>query len=296
MWRPLALLLAFGGGMGLILALGTIAIEGGVSALTLAAFQNTIAGVCILAIVLARGGRVPLARRYLLFYAMSAVTGIAVPHAAMFLALPKLGAGLTAIAYLFPPLFTYALAWMFRLERFDGLRLGALLMGFLGTGFLVFPSGGLPEGVGGGWVLLAYLIPVSLAIGNVYRSLAWPGDTPVPVLSGAVLLCAGLLLWFAAAAFDQVTSLQTIEGEVWPAIVTALVAALAYLAFFELQRAAGPVYLSQSGYIVTLVGMGFGLFAFGETYGPGVWAGVALVLLGLFSVSLRQFVHLKSRR
>lgn len=294
MWRPLSLLLAFGGGMGVILAVGKAAIDGGVSPLTLASFQNFAAGAFILALALARGLRIPLGRKFIMFYALSAASGIAAPHAAMFLALPKLGTGLTAIAYVFPPLFTYALAWMFRLEKFDGLRIAALALGFIGTAIVVLPQGALPEGASWGWVLFAYAIPLSLAVGNVYRSLAWPGETPLLVLTGCILLTAGVIVGVFAFAFGQVTSLQTMDGALWPALVAVALTGFAYLAFFELQRTAGPVYLSQSGYVVTLVGMGFGLVAFGETYSASVWAGVALILAGVLSVTIRQFARART--
>jgi drug/metabolite transporter (DMT)-like permease len=293
MWRPLALLLAFGGGMGVILAVGKVAIEGGISPLALAAFQNLAAGAVILAFALARGRRIPLGRKFLTFYAVSAATGIAAPHAAMFLALPKLGTGLTAIAYVFPPLFTYALAWMFRLEKFDALRIAALALGFIGTAIVVLPQGALPERASWGWVLFAYAIPLSLAVGNVYRSLAWPGETPLLVLTGCILLTAGVIVGVLALVFGQVTLLKTTDGALWPALTAAALTGFAYLAFFDLQRTAGPVYLSQSGYVVTLVGMGFGLFAFRETYSASVWAGVALILLGVLSVTVRQFARLR---
>lgn len=296
MWRPLGLLLAFGGGMGIILAIGKVAIEGGVSPLALASFQNLAAGAVILAVALARGFRIPLGRKFLTFYFVSALTGIAAPHATMFLALPKLGTGLTAIAYVFPPLFTYALAWMFRLEKFDALRIGALALGFLGTAIIVTPRGALPEGASIFWLLFAYAIPLSLAIGNVYRSLAWPGETPLLVLTGCTLLTAGLVVGALALAFGQVTSLQTRDGALWPTLSAAVLTGLAYLAFFDLQRTAGPVYLSQSGYVVTLVGMGFGLLAFGEAYSVSVWFGVALILAGVLSVTIRQFALARAAR
>jgi drug/metabolite transporter (DMT)-like permease len=296
MWRPLALLLAFGGGMGLILAVGKVAIGGGVSPLTLAAFQNLAAGTVILGLALARGFSIPRAAKFLTFILVSALTGIAAPHAAMFLALPKLGAGLTAIAYVFPPLFTYALAWMFKLEKFDPWRSSALALGFVGTALVVLPQGALPEGATWGWVLFAYAIPLSLAVGNVYRSLAWPGETPLLVLTGCILLAAGLIVGALALVFGQVTSLQTADGALWPSLAAAVLTGLAYLAFFDLQRTAGPVYLSQSGYVVTLVGMGFGLLAFGESYSATIWTGVALILLGVLGVTIRQFARLRAAR
>jgi drug/metabolite transporter (DMT)-like permease len=51
--------------------------------------------------------------------------------------------------------------------------------------------------------------------------------------------------------------------------------------FFEVMRLAGPVFFSQTGFLVTLSGVFWGWFLFGETHSAYVWAAMAAIFLGL---------------
>lgn len=60
-----------------------------------------------------------------------------------------------------------------------------------------------------------------------------------------------------------------------------LVAGLTFPAYFALQRAGGPVLLSQIGYVAAAVGLAAGTVLLGEVYAPLTWAGAAVVAIGI---------------
>ena len=78
-------------------------------------------------------------------------------------------AGFASLCLAFPPLLTYVLALALRMEGLQRLRLLGILIGLAGS--LILALGKLGSGDSPLlWVLATLVMPVFLAIGNVYRS------------------------------------------------------------------------------------------------------------------------------
>jgi drug/metabolite transporter (DMT)-like permease len=58
-----------------------------------------------------------------------------------------------------------------------------------------------------------------------------------------------------------------------------------------LQRRSTPVFLSQTGYVITLPGLVLEMTLFNGRYGALVWAGVALVFAGVFLATRQPAVE-----
>jgi len=58
-----------------------------------------------------------------------------------------------------------------------------------------------------------------------------------------------------------------------------------YVLVFEILKRAGPVFFSTSNYIATLLGVGIGMFFFGDSHSLWIWAALALMFTGLFCVN-----------
>ena len=112
-------------------------------------------------------------------------------------------------------------------------------------------------------MLVVYTIPLSLAAGNIYRTVKRPGDIDVMSMTTGVLLCSALLL-IPVVAFDtkQRSALVPMGPLISIVLLQSLVTALGYLVFFRLQKAGGPFYLSQSGYVITAFGLMYSLVFF----------------------------------
>ena len=65
-------------------------------------------------------------------------------------------------------------------------------------------------------------------------------------------------------------------------------ASIAYVLYFQIIRLAGPVYLSQVGYLVVVIGVVTGMLVFGERHSLWVWGGIALMVGGLILVNVGQ--------
>ena len=104
------------------------------------------------------------------------------------------------------------------------------------------------------------------------------------MLLAAAILLAPVVLWLDVLF---VPALPVDEAEIG-IVGQIVVSSIAYFIFFEVLRLAGPVFMSFTGYIVTLTGIGWGVLLFGERHSPWVWGAAALIFTGLALVNLRR--------
>ena len=74
----------------------------------------------------------------------------------------------------------------------------------------------------------------------------------------------------------------------WSVLALSIITAVAYTLFITVINIAGPVFASQTGYLVTLGGVVWGMVLFGETHSPWVWASVVTMMMGLALVTPRK--------
>ena len=142
------------------------------------------------------------------------------------------------------------------------------------AGWLSVPAlDGSPQGM---------LVPLSLAVGNVYRTSHWPtGATPEQLAPGTLLAGAVLVLLMVVVS-GSAHSLFFCGMDLWTIVaIQSVLTAISYRGFFHLQKRTSPTFLSQLGFVITPAGLLFGIVFFGESYGWAVWGGVVLLLIGV---------------
>lgn len=223
-------------------------------------------------------------RAWLGYVAALGLLSIALPNALLFVAVRELGAAAGSLAYTLPPLLTVAIAALVGLERPTRRRILGIVLGLVGTLVLVLPRSALHDaGTASAYLCLA-LVPVSIAIGNIVRARYWPpGSTPIGNAAGTTL--AGALLLGGALAVEGAGTAQLLALAT-PALAglalgQAAASAVAMLLFFWLQRAAGPVFTSQVGYVATATGLAAAAVVFGERVSPWFVVAGGLVMLGV---------------
>lgn len=283
--ESLLLLLSTGGLIGAIFPVTKFAQAAGVPPLPWALSMTLGAGVILAAMARAKGVPLPLSGRYLRYFAVSGLLSVALPNVVLFFVLPPLGAGLSAVVYTLPPILTLLMAAAVGIERPDRWRAAGIGLGFAGALMIVGPRGSLPSPDLAGWMALAFAMPASVAAGNVYRTKAWPpGAKPVALAAGTML---GGAAWVALALLvtGAVADLPKLALAPGLAALQIAVTAFTYILYFRLQVVAGPVYLSQIGYVATAVGLGTGTLVFGERYSPWIWGGAGVIVAGVLLVA-----------
>ena len=99
-----------------------------------------------------------------------------------------------------------------------------------------------------------------------------PAEADMIALLCGMLFAAVLLLvpivWLSGAYMPLHWPWRTAE---WAVMGMALISNLSYAAYLYLIQVAGPVFASQTGYVVTLSGVFWGMLIFGERHSPWVW-------------------------
>ncbi len=278
----LSLLLVTGILISAVLLLGKAAAAAGLPPLTPLLWQVAGGGALILALAALRGDIPRTDRRHLRYYALSGLLGVTLPYALTYWVLLHLQAGLLALLTALSTLFTLVLARLLGMEPLRPARVAGLLLGLAGVATILLPRLALPGAGALGWAVLALLVPLSLALANIYRTRAWPaGSSALSLAAGTLLvqalgvgaagLLAGAIAWPAA---EHAATAWALPG-------IALLSALTILGTFTLQRIGGPVYLSQLGYVITAATLLLGALLLGERYPAPVFAATGLIAAGL---------------
>jgi len=289
LWESaLGLLVVTGGLLGLPLPFGKLATAAGVPAMVWAFVISVGAGGVLLCVLLARGQPIRLTAHKLRYFFVTAAVSYAVPNLLMFSAIPHLGAGYTGIMFTLSPVVTLVFSILLRVRRPNMLGIVGIAVGFVGAVMVAVTRGEAGQPADLFWVAMGLLIPVSLAVGNIYRTVDWPeGTGPIELavgshLASATLLLAGILALFGLKAFAPLGGV--------PLVVVAQVASASamFAFFFRLQAVGGPVYLSQIGYVAAAVGLFAGTIFLGEHYRLLTWAGAVIITAGVFITTKAQ--------
>ncbi|MBY0338353.1 MAG: DMT family transporter [Acetobacteraceae bacterium] len=287
--RHLPFLLLTGGIWGLTPSLAKLAIGGGVQPLAVA-FQVALgSSLFLFAICALRRVRVPWDAAHLRHYTLSGLSGFALANLCSYAALAHIPAGFFALLLPLAPILTVLGAAALGQERAGPRSIGGTALGLAGVALAMAPGAALPDPARLGWALLAVLTPVCFAASNLIAvRYAPPGGQPLAFAAGTLLLAAaqlGVLLlltggwrWPLSGPWEA-DAIMLGQG---------VLNGTAYLCFFRLIAAAGPVVTSQTGYIATLAGIAWGVALFGERLGWLTWPAAALVFAGLFLVTTRK--------
>ena len=284
----LGLLVVTGGLLGLTLPFGKLATAAGVPAMVWAFVISLGAGGVLLCVLLLRGERVRLTAHKLRYFFVTAAVSYAVPNLLMFSAIPHLGAGYTGIMFTLSPVITLVFSILLGVRRPNMLGVIGIAVGFVGAIMVAVTRGEAGQPADLLWVAMGLLIPVSLAAGNIYRTIDWPeGTGPIELAVGSHL-ASGAMLLIGILTLQGGGSLGAL-GAV-PLVVVAQVASASamFAFFFRLQAVGGPVYLSQIGYVAAAVGLFSGTIFLGEHYHLLTWSGAVIITAGVFITTKAQ--------
>ena len=278
---PALLLLAVGTLLGLNFPLGKLAQAAQVPAVLWAALISLGASSLLGAWLLLRRRPVVCDAQHLRYFVITALVSYALPNLLVLAAMAHLGSGPTAMMFTLSPLFTALLSRLAGLRAPARLEYWGIAIGSGGALLVALARGEAGRPAAWLWVGVGLLIPLLLALGNVYRSLDWPPRADGTWLAVGSHGVAALLLLALCALTGAWRGLPALAGVPWLAAAQVAAAVLMFPLFFRLQALGGPVLLSQIGTVGAGVGVAVGAGLLGERYPPLVWGGVALIALGI---------------
>ncbi|MCR9255664.1 MAG: DMT family transporter [Alphaproteobacteria bacterium] len=291
--RPdtIAFLMILGMGLawGLSFSLAKIVSLSGAHPFAYTWWQTAGSGAIVLAITLFRRVPIPLSRAHIFYYLVCGMVGIAVPNVINLTALAHLPAGLMAVLINTVPLMTYSLAVAFSVETFKPLRFVGVLIGLGGVLLIVLPDTSLPNPDLVGWVLIALGTPLCYAGNNIFVAKFRPAETHALALATGQMLAAGTAITpvvFGGGLFLEIW--PPFAPHEWAMMGQMIISAVNYTLVFEVIRRAGPVFFSQTAYVVTLSGIAWAAVIFGEQLSLWVWAAVIAVFAGVYLVNKKS--------
>jgi drug/metabolite transporter (DMT)-like permease len=194
--------------------------------------------------------------------------------------------GVAAIIFSLVPILTTAVAWgVLPEERHSRLGLVGVLVGLVGVAVIARPDPSnllAPAVVGKGFVTLA---TVSVAIGSVAVQRAEPSLPDTTFTAWAMGVGAVLLQVGSVAAGERAAAVSlTREGVFALAYLAVLATAVAYVIYFVLLSAHGPLEVNLVTYLVPVVATVVGWALLDEPVTVGTIGGFALILVGFWLV------------
>lgn len=283
----LAYLVATGALLALATNMAKLASDAGLPALPFLVWSVGGAALLLCLVVAFSSGLPRLDARKAEYFVLAGLVSVAAPNLLLFAAVPHVGAGFAALAIAFPPLYTYAMALAFGMERFSALRAAGVAVALGGAVLLTAYKFAAPQ-ASMGWIIATLTAPVILAIGNIYRTLRWPeGAKPEQLAPGMLVASVLLLLAFAMLTgaggpmpWQVPASLPIVGAQI-------VVFALQYHLFFVLQKRGGPVYLSLLGSVAAIIGVPIAVLLLGEDWPRGILLAALMIATGIALVSRR---------
>ena len=277
-----ALLLVMGVLWGLALSMAKIGVGAGGHPIGMALWQVSVASLLMLVLMLFGKKRLFLRADVVRFGLICGGCGVAFPAMALFWCALYLPAGVMAIAFASMPLFTYSISAVLGIEPAQRRRLLGVVIGLVAMALLVLPESALPEPGLAPWVMLALIASVSMSIENSYAGGYRPEGLGslelafVRQFTGVIILSP--IAWY--------TGTQLVLWESWgtaqiAATANGFLSGIAFAILLYVIRSAGPVFASQTAYLITLAGVGWGMLLFGETHSLYIWSALALTLFGI---------------
>ena len=292
--QPGILLLITGTLIGLNFPLGKIAGEAGISPVIWAMLISIGAALLMLPVLLIRRSLVLPDARMTRYAATSAIVSFVTPNLLLFSVIPHAGAGYTGLMFALSPVFTLAFAALFRLKAPGRLGIAGIAVGLIGAAVVSITRGHAPDAPEATLIALAMLIPVALAVGNVYRTVAWPEQASPDVLAFWSHLLAGWMFVLVVLLGRGAVSPQELAAAPLAALAQLVVSGMTFPVFYRLQQRGGPVLLSQIGYVASAVGLIAATVFLGERYAVLTWAGSAVIAMGVGITLCAQ--HRETRR
>lgn len=220
-------------------------------------------------------------RRVLRFSLISGLISFVAANILVFAMIPYVGSGYVGLMFASSPVFTLALAIAFRFKPPNTIGILGILVGFSGACLVAVARQGGLEPTATLWLAIAFLIPITLAVGNIYRTIGWPEGTSPDVLALWTNVFASMAYLIVLLVIDQDIPLHQLADAPYAALLQLIVGGLTFPIYFRLQKFGGPVLLSQLGYIAAAVGLAAATLFLGETYPWLTWLGAVIILNGI---------------
>ena len=288
-FRAWIVLLTLGTVWGLTFSLAKIAAEGGGHPIGIAYWGSLIAAIVLLLFSVVKRRPIPFKLRHIIFYTLCGLLGSAIPNTLFYYAAPRISAGVLSITVATIPLMTFVAAFIFRVEKIAPGRVLGVILGILSIILLVGPEESMPDPGSWVWVMAGVAAALCYSMENMIIAIRIPEGVTAFAIAGGMFLASTVIMTPFMFINGIFVPLNLPWGPVeWSIIAMALVSVFAYGIFVYLIMQAGPVFASQTAYVVTLAGVFWGIVIFGEQHSFWIWISLAVMMTALLLVAPKK--------
>ena len=273
---------------GLTFSLAKIVADGGGHPLGINFWQSLIGAGLLVSLSLVTRQKISLNRHTILFFIVCGILGSVIPGVIYFYAASRVSPGVLSITIATVPLMTFAAATMLRVEKVQFSRVLGVVFGITSIIVLVAPKESLPEASAIPWIFAALFSAFCYSSENLVVALRAPkGLSALSMVTGlfvtaAIIMAPLVLINDAFVPFNW--PWQPVE---WAMVGMAFISVTAYGLYIYLIVHSGPVFASQTAYLVTISGVLWGIAIFNEQHSGWIWASLAIMVAALALVSPR---------
>jgi drug/metabolite transporter (DMT)-like permease len=253
----------------------------GLSPVQIAVVRTALGAAVVVALVYARGHRLPRSRKAWGHLAFAALFGNVIPFILFAVGEKTVDSGVAGVINSTTPLWTLAIGLLLGFEKQrGGARLAGLVLGFAGTLLIFAPweRSGLAS-----WGALACLAAAaSYAVAYVYigRTLSGQGLTSMQLSSTQLVIGTGLTALVVPVAGLQPVHLS-LAAVVAVVVLGVFGTGVAFIINYRLIEDEGPTNATTVGYLLPVVSVLLGAAFLGEALNARVVAGMVVVLFGI---------------
>jgi drug/metabolite transporter (DMT)-like permease len=284
-WRDYALLLALACCWSSTYPLTKIGL-GSIPPVTFISARSLIAAFFLLAILYARGLRIPTDAKAWKLFAFQQTINSTIPFLMITWAQQYVPAAPTVVLASTTPIFAFVITWgITRHEPATLLKLAGAVLGLAGTAAII----GLDSlsGLGGNIFpeIVILLATISFACATIFGLRLTEYD-PMVVAAGS-LLFGGLLLLPAALIVDQPWTLRpTTEALVAVLAMGIFSSAFGLMLFYMCLTRLGTLTTNAQGYLRIPIGVGLSVVLLGESVPSNLALGLLLVMAGVAAMTI----------
>lgn len=254
--------------------------------ITLIAARTLIAGAILIVVIRWRGLSLPRDPVIWQRFLIQACLNSAVPFTLIAWAETSVDAGLAVILNAGSPIFAFLISLLlFRTEAAAGRKLIGVVAGLLGVCLIV----GMEALSGFGrelWAQLALVAAAACYGGAALFGRNFKGLDPIMPACGS-LICGAVILIPFSLIIDRPWTLAPSATSIQALLALSVFStALAFILYFRLIDRIGTVGTTSVAYLRVPTGVAIGVLFLGERLSPTAWAGLALVILGVFAMTL----------
>jgi drug/metabolite transporter (DMT)-like permease len=291
-YKPLlawALLIFCGVAWGLTFSLAKIIADGGGHPLGINFWQSLIGASILITLSFLTRQKFKITRHTLLFFIVCGLLGSVVPGVIYFYAASKVSPGILSITIATVPLITFGTAAALGAEKVQIGRITGVVLGIISILALVAPDESLPDPTVIPWIFAALIAAFCYSGENLIVALRAPVGLSALSMATGLFIAAAAMMAPMVVASDAFVPFNWPWGQVeWAMVGMAIVSVTAYSLYIYLIVYSGPVFASQTAYLVTISGVIWGIAIFNEQHSNWIWVSLAIMIMALALVSPRK--------